>query len=105
MASLERHFLPGSGYQIWEPSPLFVKVTLAVLIQKSQPLESSLLPPPPPQQRAFAFSLDPIEWPSMPTSKPSRVKFGTCKKANDKYVSANLRASRVPFGLDRLKVT
>ena len=41
----------------------------------------------------------------MPTSKPSRVKFGTYKKADDEFVSANLCASRVPSGLDRLKVT
>merc|ERR1712095_252172 len=105
MASLKRHFPPGSGYQIWEPLPSFVKATLAALTRKQQPLESSLVPPPPPQQRAFAFSLDPIEWPSMPTSKPSRVKFGTYKKANDEFVSADLQANRIPSGLDRLKVT
>ena len=105
MASLERHFPSGSGYQIWEPSPSFVEATLAALMRKRQPLESVLVPPPPPQQRAVAFSLDPIEWPSMPTSKPSCVKFGTYKKADDEFVSANLCARRVPSGLDRLKVT
>jgi len=105
MTSLSKHFPSGSGYQVWEPSPAFVQATLAALMQKRQPLESLLVPPPPPQQRALTFSLDPIEWPSMPTSKPSRVKYDTYKKADDEFVNADLRASRIPSGLDRLKVT
>ena len=105
MTSLSKHFPSGPGYQVWEPSPDFVEATLAALMQKRQPLESLLVPPPPPQQRSLTFSLDPIEWPSMPTSKPSRVKYGTYKKADDEFVTADLRASRIPSGLDRLKVT
>ena len=41
----------------------------------------------------------------MPASKPSCIKFGTYKKADNEFVSADLCASRVPSGLDRLKVT
>ena len=105
VTSLATHFPSGTGYQVWEPSPAFVEATLAALVQRRQPLKSVLVPPSPPQQRAPSFSLDPIEWPSMPTSKPSRVKYATYKKAADEFVSADLRASRVPSGLDRLKVT
>ena len=41
----------------------------------------------------------------MPTSKPLRVKYAAYKKADDEFVSADLRADRIPSGLDRLKVT
>ena len=105
MTSLERHLPSGSGYQIWEPSPTFVEATLTALKQKRQPLESLLVPPSPPKRVAQTVSLDPIEWPSMPTSKPSRVKFDTYKKADDEFVSTDLRADRIPSGLNRLKVT
>ena len=105
MTSLAKHFPSGSDYQVWEPSPAFVEVTLAALMQKRQPLESLLVPPPPPQQRDRTFYLDPIEWLSMPTSKPSRIKYGAYKKADDEFVSADLCARKIPSGLDRLKVT
>ena len=105
MTSLAKHFPSESGYQVWGPSPVFVGATLSALMQRRQPLDSLFVPPPPPQQRAPSFSLDPIEWPSMPTSKPSRVRHATYKKADDEFVSADLQTSRIPSGLGRLKVT
>ena len=46
-----------------------------------------------------------LEWPSIPTSKPSRVKYATYKKANDEFIREDYHTHRIPSGLDRLKVT
>ena len=67
MASLEGHFPPESGHQVWKPSPKFVE---AVLELKHQPPESVAVVPPPAQQRAAGLPVDELEWPSMPTTKP-----------------------------------
>ena len=41
----------------------------------------------------------------MPTAKPASVAYGRYRKADDEFVRGDLRASRVPSGLERLKVT
>ena len=105
MASLEGHFPPESGWQVWEPSPKFVKAVLAALERKRQPPESVVVAPLPAQQRAAGLPVDEIEWPSMPTSKPDSVSYGLYRKADDEFVRGDLCASRVPTGLERLKVT
>ena len=68
MASLEGHFPPESGNQVWEPSPNFVEAVLAALERKRQPPESVLVVPPPAQKRAASLPVDEVEWPSMPVS-------------------------------------
>ena len=105
MASLESHFPPESGHQVWEPSPKFVEAVLAALERKRQPPESVVVAPPPAQQRAAGLPVDEIEWPSMPTAKPASVSYGRYRKADDEFVRGDLRASRVPSGLERLKVS
>ena len=105
MASLEGHFPPEPGFQIWEPSPKFVEAVLAALLRKRQPPESLLVVPPPAQQQVAGLPVNEVEWPSMPTAKPASVGYGHCQKADDKFVREDLCASRVPSGLERLKVS
>ena len=105
MATLEEHLSPGSGYQVWEPSPKFTKAILAALVRKRQSPECLLVNPPAAQEPAPGLSLDKVEWPSMPSSKPSRVKYDTYKKADDEFVRDDYQPHRIPSGLDRLKVT
>ena len=105
MASLEGHFPPESGWQVWEPSPKFIEAVLAAILRKRQPPESLLVVPSPAQPRVAGLPVDEIEWPSMPTAKPASVSYGRCRKADDEFVRGDLCASRVPTGLERLKVT
>ena len=41
----------------------------------------------------------------MPTFKPSRVKYAAYRKADNEFVQADYHVSRIPSGLDQLKVT
>ena len=61
--------------------------------------------PSPAQPRAAGLPVDKIEWPSVPTAKPASVSYGRYRKAGDEFARGDLRASRVPSGLERLKVT
>ena len=105
MARLEHHLPPGSGYQVWEPSPKFAEAIFAALTRKRQSVEAILVSPPEVQQESSVYSLDPLEWPSMPTCKPASVSYGTYTKADDEFVRGNHQTYRIPSGLDRLKVT
>ena len=105
MASLEGHFPPESGHQVWEPSPKFVEAVLAALERKRQPPESVLVAPSPAQQQVAGLPVDEIQWPSMPTAKPASVAYGRYRKADDEFVRGDLCAGRVPSGLERLKIT
>ena len=58
-----------------------------------------------PQEGSSNFMADKVDWPCMPTSKPFRVKYAAYRKADDEFVWADYHTSRIPFGLDRLKVT
>ena len=49
ISTLESNFLPGSNYQVWEPSPTFAKAVLTALMRKRQDPECFLVIPPPPQ--------------------------------------------------------
>ena len=57
------------------------------------------------QEPALGLSLDKVEWPSMPSSKPSCVKYDVYKKADDEFIQGDYQPYRIPSGLDRLKVT
>ena len=48
---------------------------------------------------------DKVDWPCMPTSKPFCVKYAVYRKADDEFVWADYHSSKIPSGLDRLKVT
>ena len=67
--------------------------------------ERLLVEPPAAQEPALGLSLDKVEWPSMPSSKPSRVKYDVYKNADGKFVQGDYQPHRIPSGLDRLKVT
>ena len=105
MASLEGHFPPESGHQVWEPSPEFVEAVFAALLRKRQPPEAVLVVPPPARQRVASLPVDEIEWPSMPTVKPGSESCGSYRKADNEFVRGDLCAGRVPSGLERLKVS
>ena len=105
MGTLESHFPSGSGYQIWEPAPQFVDAVLMALVRKRQSPECLLVEPPLAQQQTHSLVANKLEWPSIPTSKPSRVKYVTYKKANDTLIREDYHTHRIPSGLDRLKVT
>ena len=78
---------------------------LAALERKRQPPESVLVVPPPAQQQVAGLPVNKIQWPSMPTTKPSSESYGRYCKADDEFVRGDLRASRIPSGLERLKVS
>ena len=105
MGTLESHFPSGSGYQIWDPAPQFVEAVLMALVRKRQSPECLLVEPPLAQQQTPGMVANELEWPSIPTSKPSRVKYATYKKANDEFIREDYHTHRIPSGLDRLKVT
>ena len=105
MASLEDHFPPESGWQVWEPSTQFVEAVLVAVLRKRQPPEALLVSPPAAQRQVAGLPIDEIEWPSMPTAKPSSESYGRYCKADDEFVREDLRPSRIPSGLERLKVS
>ena len=61
--------------------------------------------PPPAQQRTAGPPVDVIDWPSTPTNKPASVSYGRYRKAEGEFVRGDLRAGRIPSGLERLKVS
>ena len=105
MSTLEGDFPPHSGYQVWEPSPKMVEAVLTAIMRERQDPKCLLEAPPAPQERSPDFIVDKVDWPCMPTSKPSRVRYATYRKAGDEFVQANYHTSRILSGLDRLKVT
>ena len=86
MNTLEDDFPPGSGYQVWDPSLHIVKAVLKAIIHKRQYpvclLEAQLAP----QEPSSEFIFDKVDWPQMPTAKPSRVKYATYRKAANEFV-------------------
>jgi hypothetical protein len=56
------------------------------------------------QERALDFIVDKVDWPCMPTSKPSRVEYDAYRKADNEFIWADYHAHMIPSGLDRLKV-
>ena len=90
---------------MWEPSPKFLEAVLTALERKRQPPESVLVVPPPAQPQVAGLPVDEIQWPSMPTTKPSSESYGRYCKADDEFVREDLRAGRIPSGLERLKVS
>ena len=105
MSILKGDFLPGSGYQVWEPSPKMVKAVLTAIMRERQDPKCLLEAPPTSQERSPEFIVDKVDWPYMSTSKPLRVKYAAYRKAEDEFVRADYHTSRIPSGLDRLKVT
>ena len=77
MSTLEDDFPPGSGYQVWEPPPKMAKAVLTAIMRERQDPERLLEAPPAPQERSPDFIVDKVDWPHMPTSKPSLVKYAT----------------------------
>ena len=61
--------------------------------------------PPPAQQRAAGLPVDKVEWPSVPAAKPASISYGRYRKVDDEFVRGDLCASRVPSGLEWLKVS
>ena len=59
------------------------------------PPASDTIPGPPP---------DKLDWPSMPTSKPSKLKHGVYVTSQNEFARLDLRSHEIPSGLDRLKV-
>ena len=47
---------------------------------------------------------DKLNWPSMPTAKPSKLKHGVYVTSANKFVRLKLRSHAILSGLDRLKV-
>ena len=102
--TLRPYLPPGSGSQIWHPSPKFVDAILAALLQRRQDPENLLVVPPPARDTAPGPPSDKLDWPSIPTSKPSKIKHGVYVTSNNEFVRLNLRSHAIPSGLDRLKV-
>ena len=86
MGTLEDDFPPGSGYQVWDPSAQMVKAVLKAIVRERQDPECLLEAPPAPQERSYEFIVAKVDWPCMPTSKPSRVKYTAYRKADDEFV-------------------
>ena len=105
MSTLEGDFPPESGYQVWEFSPPMVEAVLAASVRKRQDQECLMVAPPAPQERAPDFIVDRVDWPCMPTSKPSRVKYTAFRKADNEFVWVDYHTSRIPSGFDQLKIT
>ena len=82
-----------------------VKAVINAIMREPQDPECLLEAPPVPQKRSSNFIVGKVGWPWMPTSKPSRVKYATYRKADDEFVRADYHVSRITSGLDRLKVT
>ena len=82
-----------------------VTVVINTIMRERQDPECLLYAPPAPQIRYSNFMVVKVGWPCMPTSKPSRVKYSAYRKADNEFVPADCHASRIPSGLDRLKVT
>ena len=98
-------YLPrDSSHQVWYPSPKFVDAILAALLQKRQDPEGLLVVPPAARHHVPGLPLDKLTWPSMPTSKPFKLKHGVYVTLENNFVRANLHSHAIPSGLDRLKV-
>ena len=82
-----------------------VKTVLNVIMREHQDPECFLEAPPTPQERVSDFMVDKVDWSSMPTSKPSSVKYVAYEKADNEFVWADYHTSRILSGLDWLKIT
>ena len=82
-----------------------VKAVLKAIMHERQDLECLLEARPTPQKPSSKSIVNKVDWSCMPTSKPSRVKYATYRKADDEFVRADYHTSRIPPGLNRLKVT
>ena len=82
-----------------------VKAVISVIMRERQDPECLLETPPAPQERSSDFIVDKNDWLCMPTSKPSHLRYTAYKKADNAFVCADYHTSRLPSGLDRLKVT
>ena len=84
MAVLGSFLPPGSGYQVWTPSPSFVDVIISALLNQRQIEESLLVAPPAPY---FFDSINPtnqdtLAWHTISTSKPSDTKDASYKTSD-----------------------
>ena len=82
-----------------------VKAVINAIMRERQDPECLLEAPPASQERSSDFIVDKVDWPCMPTSKPSRVKYAAYRKADDGFVWAGYHMIRSPSSLKRLKAT
>ena len=82
-----------------------VKAVSNAIMHERQFPECLLEAPPTPQESSSDFMVHKVDWPCMPTSNPSIVKYAAYMKADNEFVRSDYHASRIPSGLDRLKVT
>ena len=104
MDTLQPYHHRDSSHQVWYPLPTFVDAILGNLLQKRQDPEDLLVVPPAARHHVPGLPLDKLTWPSMPTSKPFKLKHGVSVTLEHNFDRANLRSHAIPSGLDRLKV-
>ena len=63
-----------------------VKAVLNAIMRERQDPECLLEASPAPQEGLPDFMVDKVDWPCMPTSKPSSVKYAAYRKADDEFV-------------------
>ena len=102
--TLHPYLPPGSGHQVWHPSPKLVDAVLVALLQKRQDPENLLVVPPPASDTIAGPPPDKLDWPSMPTFKPSKLKHCVYVTFENKFVRLDLRSHAIPSSLGRLKV-
>ena len=81
-----------------------IEAALKAIMRERQDPECLLEAFPVPQERSYKFIVDKVDWPCMPASTPSRVKYTAYRKADNEFVRANYHTSRILSGLGRLKV-
>ena len=100
------HLLPQNvGCQVWTPPSALVSAIISALLRKQSPRESLLVAPAQPSSTINSGSVSQMSWASTPFSKPSRTKYLSYKSSDNEFVKENLLSTRIPSGLDRLKIT